>query len=202
MFSQPNNAERPSPPHLMGEPSSTAGRLQVPFVPTPDPIVKRMLAVANIKPGEVVYDLGAGDGRILSLAVKNFGARAVGVELHGSRYEAIVKRIERERLSQSAGVIQADFFDINLSGADVVTLYLLTSVNSSMKPKLERELKTGARVVSHDFPIHGWVPIYVEKVRDRFSHSHMIYLYEVPRSVKQPASIARAVSKMTRWNGF
>jgi len=71
-----------------------------------------------------------------------------------------------------------------------------------MKPKLERELKTGARVVSHDFPIHGWVPIYVEKIRDRYSHNHMIYLYEVPRSVKQPSSIARAVSQMTRWNGF
>jgi len=178
------------------------GRLQVPFVPTPDSVVKRMLAIANIKPGEVVYDLGAGDGRILSLAVKDFGAKAVGVELHGSRYEAIVKRIERERLSESAGVIQADFFEINLSRADVVTFYLLTSVNSTMKPKLERELKTGARVVSHDFPIHGWVPIYVEKVRDRFGHSHMIYLYQVPRSVKHPCSIARAVSELTRWNGF
>jgi len=81
-----------------------------------------MLTIANIKPGEVVYDLGAGDGRILSLAVKGFGAKAVGVELHGSRYEAIVKRIECERLTHSAGAIQADFFDINLSGADVVTL--------------------------------------------------------------------------------
>ena len=177
--------------------------MQVPFVPTPEPVVKRMLTLANVKPGELVYDLGAGDGRILSSAVKDFDAKAVGIELHESRYEAIAKRIEREHLSNSAGVIQADFFNVNLSQADVVTLYLLTAVNSMIKPKLERELKPGACVVSHDFPVHGWVPVYVEKVRDQKLNSHMVYLYQVPRSVKhQPSSTPRAVSSMTRWTGF
>lgn len=134
--------------------------------------------------------------------MKDFGAKAIGVELHESRYEAITKRIEREHLGHSAGIIRADFFDINLSRADVVTLYLLTSVNSMVKPKLERELKVGARVVSHDFPIHGWVPVYVEKVRNQFN-SHMIYLYQIPKSVKhQSSSIAREVSRLTRWIGF
>ena len=71
-----------------------SGRLRVPFVPTPEPIVKRMLNLAGIKPGELLYDLGAGDGRILSSAVKDFGAKAIGVELDESRYEAITKRIE------------------------------------------------------------------------------------------------------------
>lgn len=179
-----------------------SNRLRVPFVPTPEPVVRRMLTVADLKPGEVVYDLGAGDGRILSSAVKDFNAKAIGVELHESRYEAIAKRIEREHLSNSAAAIRADFFQINLSRADVVTLYLLTSVNSMIKPKLERELKVGARVVSHDFPIHGWVPLYVEKVRDRVN-SHIVYLYQVPRSMKhQSSSVPRAVSRLTKWNGF
>jgi tRNA G37 N-methylase Trm5 len=179
-----------------------SGRLQVPFVPTPEPVVKRMLSLADVKPGELVYDLGAGDGRILSSAVKDFNAKAIGVELNETRYEAIAKRIERERLGSSAGVIRANFFDINLSQADVVTLYLLTAVNSMIKPKLERELKMGARVVSHDFPIHGWIPLYVEQVRDRFN-SHMVYLYQMPKSMKhQFSSIPRAVSRLTRWSGF
>jgi SAM-dependent methyltransferase len=159
-----------------------------------------MLTLANVKPGELVYDLGAGDGRILYSAVKDFGAKAIGVELHESRYEAIAKRIEHERLGNSAGVIQADFFNINLSRADVVTLYLLTSVNSMIRPKLECELRAGARVVSHDFPIHGWAPLYVEKVRDKFN-SHMVYLYQVPKSMKHQ-SLPRAVSRLTRWSGF
>lgn len=175
--------------------------LQVPFVPTPESVVKRMLTLARVKPGELVYDLGAGDGRVLSSAVRDFSAKAIGIELHESRYEAIAKRIEREGLGNSAGVIQADFFSINLSQADVVTLYLLTSVNSMIKPKLERELKPGARVVSHDFPVHGWVPLYVEKVRDRFD-GHMIYLYQLPRSLKRQSSVPRAVSRLTRWSGF
>ena len=107
-------------------------RLRVPFVPTPEPVVKRMLSLADVKPGELVYDLGAGDGRILSSAVKDFEARAVGVELHEARYEAIANRIERERLGNAAGVVQEDFFNVNLSQADVVTLYLLNSVNSAI----------------------------------------------------------------------
>ena len=176
-------------------------RLQVPFVPTPEPVVRRMLTLANVRAGELVYDLGAGDGRILYSAVKDFDAKAIGIELHESRYEAIAKRIEREHLGNSAGVIRGDFFNIDLSQADVVTLYLLTSVNTMIKPKLERELKAGARVVSHDFPIHGWVPLQVEKVRDKFRNTHMVYLYQVPRSVKL-GSIPRAVSRLTRWSGF
>jgi len=178
-------------------------RLQVPFVPTPEPVVRRMLTLADVRAGELVYDLGAGDGRILYSAVKDFDARAVGVELQESRYETIAKLIEREQLCNSAGVIRGNFFHTDLSRADVVTLYLLTSVNSMIKPKLERELKAGSRVVSHDFPIHGWVPIQVEKVRDRFSNTHTVYLYRLPTSLRhQSSSIPRAVARLTRWTGF
>jgi len=141
----------------------------------------RMLTLADTKPGELVYDLGAGDGRILSLAVRCFGATAIGVELDKSRCRIIAERISTEKLGESASVIHGDFFDVDLSNADVVTLYLLTSANSLIRPKLERELKHGARVVSHEFPIEGWFPIQVEKVKTEHT-THAIYLYQIPRS--------------------
>lgn len=156
--------------------------LIVPFVSTPEPVVRRMLTLANVGPGELVYDLGAGDGRVLSSAVRDFGARAVGVELHPSRYAQILDRVKRERLEDHVKIIRGDFFEISLSNANVVTLYLLPSVNSMIRPKLEQELKMGTRVVSHDFQIHGWVPSRTEKFRDQHD-KHMIYLYQVPSSL-------------------
>jgi len=140
-----------------------------------------MLTLAGTKPGELVYDLGAGDGRIMSLAVRKFGATAVGVELQESRFRTIAERITKEKLQESASVIHGDFLDVDLSNADVVTLYLLPSVNSLMRPKLERELRYGARVVSHDFPIEGWYPMQVETVESELK-THAIYLYKIPRS--------------------
>lgn len=160
----------------------SSGRLIVPFVATPEVVVQRMLTLAEVRPGESVYDLGAGDGRIISSAVRNFGAKALGVELNPSRHQGIIERLRNERIEDSVNVIRGDFNDVNLAGADVVTLYLLTSVNDLIKPKLEREMKTGSRVVSHDFPIRGWVPIRTETVRDRYN-SHEIYLYKIPLSI-------------------
>ncbi|MGA2783672.1 MAG: class I SAM-dependent methyltransferase [Candidatus Bathyarchaeia archaeon] len=159
-----------------------SGRLIVPFVPTPETVVQRMLTLADVKPGEFVYDLGAGDGRIISSAVRNFGAKALGVELNPSRYAEILDRLTKERIRESASVIRGDFLDVNLGPADVVTLYLLTSVNSSIRPKLERELRSGSRVVSHDFPIRGWVPTQTETVKDQYN-THEIYVYRVPSSI-------------------
>lgn len=181
-----------------------SGQLRVPFVPTPEPVVRRMLTLANVKAGETIYDLGAGDGRILSSAVRDFGAKAVGVELHASRYASIAERIRRERLGDYVRLIRADFLDVNLSGADVVTLYLLPSVNTLMKRKLEVELRPGARVVSHDFPIHGWVASYAEKIRDPYG-THMIYLYEVPgswqrrlRRLAQPIQVSHFTNRRSQ----
>lgn len=165
----------------------SSGRLIVPFVATPEVVVQRMLTLAEVRPGESVYDLGAGDGRIISSAVRNFGAKALGVELNPSRHQGIIERLRNERIEDSVNVIRGDFNDVNLAGADVVTLYLLTSVNDLIKPKLEREMKTGSRVVSHDFPIRGWVPIRTETVRDRY-HSHEIYLYKIPLSIPPDVS--------------
>jgi len=164
-----------------------SGRIIVPFVPTPDAVVRRMLTIANVRPGEIVYDLGAGDGRIIATAARDFNAKAVGVELQDSRYQLIAERIHFEGLDKLASAVKGDFLDVDISNANVVTLYLLNSVNSLIKPKLERELKPGARIVSHDFPIQGWKPIRVEKIWAH-SNSHMIYLYQLPASLASQAN--------------
>ncbi|MEM3615285.1 MAG: methyltransferase domain-containing protein [Candidatus Methanomethylicia archaeon] len=148
----------------------------VPFVSTPENVVRKMLQLCNVKPDEVVYDLGAGDGRVLFIAAREFKARAVGVEIRPQLVKQIEDRISMENLQGRVKIIHGNFFNVNISDADVVFLYLLTSVNERLKPKLEKELKPGARVVSHDFEMPGWRPVRVEVVSDDWS-THRIYLY-------------------------
>jgi len=150
----------------------------VPYVPTPYQVIKTMLKLADVKPGEVIFDLGCGDGRILITAVKEFGAKAVGIELRRDLIEKCLNNIMSEKLEDKILVIEGNFFEIDLSPADVITLYLLTSVNEKLRPKLEKELKKGARIVSHDFEIVGWKPEAVEDFNDGF-RTHKIYLYRV-----------------------
>ncbi len=152
--------------------------VDVPFVSTPEHVARRMLELAKVGPNDVVYDLGAGDGRIVIMAAKEFGARAVGVEIRKDLYEQILKKVKVDGLEGRVKVINGDFFQVDISEASVVTLYLLTSVNEKLKPKLERELKAGARVVSHDFEVPGWKPIHVENVKDYWC-DHKIYVYEI-----------------------
>ncbi len=150
----------------------------VPYVPTPHEVIRVMLELAEVKPGEIVFDLGCGDGRVLIIAAKEFGAKAVGIELRRDLIERCVKNVLAEGLKDKILVIEGDFFNVNVSPADVVTLYLLTSVNEKLRPKLEKELKKGARVVSHDFEVVGWKPIAVKAVNDGY-RSHKVYLYRV-----------------------
>ena len=152
--------------------------VDVPFVSTPEHVARRMLELAKVGPNDVVYDLGAGDGRIVIMAAKEFGAKAVGVEIRKDLYEQILKKVKVDGLEGRVKVINGDFFQVDISEASVVTLYLLTSVNEKLKPKLERELKAGARVVSHDFEVPGWKPIHVENVKDYWC-DHKIYVYEI-----------------------
>jgi tRNA G37 N-methylase Trm5 len=152
---------------------------KVPYFPTPYEIVRRMLRLANVKPGEVVYDLGAGDGRIVIEAAKNFGARGVAIELHPRRVEKIRENVRLNEVKRMIDVVQGDFYRVSVNNADVVTLYLLTETNAILRPKLERELKPGSRVVAHDFPVPGWAPKKVIYVRFK-DGVHKIYLYESP----------------------
>ncbi len=152
-----------------------------PFVPSPMPVVQRMLKLADLKRGEVLFDLGAGDGRTVTMAAKSFGARAVGVELREDLAKKALSTIHENGLSDRVTIVNGDMFTVNLSSADVVFLYLTTSANEKIKPKLETELKKGVRVVSHDYEIVGWKPLKVDNFCENPQigyPSHTIYLYE------------------------
>jgi len=149
-----------------------------PSYPSPQPVVDRMLTLADIKPGETVYDLGCGDGRIVITAARKFAAKAVGVEIRRDIYEATAARVASLGLADQVHIVHGDALKINLTPADVVTLYLLTSSNDRLRPVLEGQLRRGARVVSHDFEIRGWKPEKTEKVLVE-GRPHMIYVYKM-----------------------
>ncbi|MBT0160003.1 methyltransferase domain-containing protein [Candidatus Bathyarchaeota archaeon A05DMB-2] len=151
-----------------------------PFVPSPLPVIQRMLKLADLKAGEVLFDLGAGDGRTVTMAAKNFGARAVGVELREDLAKKALSSIHDNGLADRVTIVNGDMFNVNLSSADVVFLYLTTSANEKIKPKLEAELKKGVRVVSHDYEIVGWKPVKVDNFCENPQlgyPSHTLYLY-------------------------
>jgi protein-L-isoaspartate O-methyltransferase len=152
----------------------------VPFVPTPTNVAERMLELAKVTPNDVVYDLGSGDGRIVILAAQKFGAHAVGVELDAKRYQESSARIKQLGLESKAKILHGDMFKADIHSATVVTLYLLTSVNSEMRPMLEKQLRPGTRVVSHDFQMNGWEAEKTEQVTAENGTSHMVYLYIRP----------------------
>jgi cyclopropane fatty-acyl-phospholipid synthase-like methyltransferase len=160
---------------------SDYSRSLAPYVPSPQEIVDKMLEAAEVKPGEVVYDLGSGDGRVLVTAAKKFHARSVGVEISPKLVRKATENIKREGLEDKCKVIQGDLREVDLSEADVVVLYLLTSSNEALRPSLEKVLKPGARVVSHDFRMRGWKPAKVERA-EAHGRTHSIYVYEMPPS--------------------
>lgn len=149
-----------------------------PFVTSSVRIVDRMLELAHLKPGETLYDLGCGDGRILIAAAEKYKVKAVGVEISPKLVAEARANIANAGLSDQASVIKGDLLDTDLSDADVVTIYLATSSNQKLRPRLERFLKAGARVISHDYAVPGWKPSLVERADDR--HVHLIYVYEMP----------------------
>jgi tRNA A58 N-methylase Trm61 len=151
-----------------------------PFVATPLPVVKHMLTLADIKPGEILYDLGCGDGRVVIMAAQEFGARAVGVEMREDLAKQATGKVSEMRLEDRVKIVQGDMFKVDLSQADVITLYLTTSANDKVKPKLEAELKSGTRVVSHDYEILGWRPVKIDNFCENPKlgyPSHTIYVY-------------------------
>lgn len=131
---------------------------------TPSAIIKAMLTLAEVKPGDIVYDIGSGEGKILIIATLEFGARCVGIEIDETLYDMSKSRINE--LGLDIQVIHGDMMSINLSPADVVVMYLSHSANEVVRPKLEEELRPGTRVVSYVYPIQGWesktdYPIYL-----------------------------------------
>jgi cyclopropane fatty-acyl-phospholipid synthase-like methyltransferase len=146
-----------------------------PFVQTPVEVAKKMIQLAALKPGQTLYDLGAGDGRLVIMAAQETGAHTVGVEMRDDLVERARSEIKKLNLEDRVQVVHEDFFSVNLKDADAVTLYLTTSGNERLRPKLEQELKKGARVISHDFKVGNWKPsvVYNELL------GHTIYSYDV-----------------------
>lgn len=160
--------------------------LDVPYVPTPQPVVERMLDMADVKKGDVLYDLGSGDGRIVITAAKRYGATGVGIDLDPERIKEARDNASKAGVEKQVKFIAGDLFKANLSDASVVTLYLLNSVNRDLRPQLWRQLKVGTRVVSHAFDMgEEWPPEKTETVEGR-----VIYYWTINDAHKQ------AVAKM------
>jgi ubiquinone/menaquinone biosynthesis C-methylase UbiE len=130
-----------------------------PFVPTKQEVVEEMLRVAGVKPGDVVYDLGCGDGRIVITAAQKFGARGVGIDIDPERISDANWYAKRAGVEKQVIFKLGDLFEADVSEATVVTLYLLPDMNARLRPKLLRDLKPGTRIVSHDFDMGPeWKP--------------------------------------------
>lgn len=127
------------------------------FVPSSPEVVRTMLRAAQVGPSDIVYDLGSGDGRI-AIAAAKLGARGVGIELDPSLVAMAGRNAAKAGVADRVRFIQGDMFKVDLSEATVVTMYLLTSINARLRPKLLRELKPGSRIVSHRFRMGEWEP--------------------------------------------
>jgi protein-L-isoaspartate O-methyltransferase len=150
-----------------------------PFIASPQPIVDRMLDLAAIKPGEIIFDLGCGDGRVLITAAQRYKAKGVGVELSANLVRMTNDQLRRLNLENTVTIRQGSLLDMDLQPADIVILYLDTGANDMLRPKLEKQLKAGSRVISHDFEVRGWKPAKVEKMK-AYNRTHTIFLYYMP----------------------
>ena len=145
------------------------------YVPTPPEVVAEMLRMADVQPGDVIYDLGSGDGRIPITAARQYGVRAVGIDIDPQRIAEAKANARAAGVTDKVRFIQGDLFEADISDATVVTLYLLNSLNEKLRPKLLRELKPGTRIVSHDFQMGDWKPEKTATVSGR-----TIYFWTVP----------------------
>ena len=152
---------------------------EVPFVRSTPDVIERMLELARVQSGDVVYDIGSGDGAIIIHAAKKYGVRGVGIEIDEGLVAKARRNAVRENVDHLVEFRAQDAFTVNVGPATVVTLYMLPDFNAKLRPLLDRQLKPGARVVSHDYPIEGWVPDKVEKVKGDFLHDHTVMLFEI-----------------------
>ena len=145
------------------------------FVPTPNEIVETMLKMAEVTKADTVYDLGCGDGRIVIAAAQKYGARGVGIDIDPERVAEATENTRKAKVADRVKILRGDLFEADISGATVVTLYLLTDLNIKLRPKLLRELKPGTRVVSHAFNMGDWKP-----ERQASVQGTSVYLWRVP----------------------
>jgi SAM-dependent methyltransferase len=152
--------------------------LDVPYVPTPQNVVERMLQMADVKAGDFVIDLGCGDGRMVVTAASQFGARALGVDIDPVRIREANGNAARAGVTDKVEFRIGDLFDVDISGADVLAIYLLNEINLRLRPKILETMRPGARVVSHAFDMGEWQPDERETIGGR-----KLYLWIVPARV-------------------
>lgn len=148
----------------------------VPYVPTPPEVVEAMLKLAGVKPGDIVYDLGCGDGRIVIAAAQKFQARGVGVDINPERIREASENAKNAGVTDRVRFVEKDLFEVEIKEATVVTLYLLSDVNLRLRPKLLKDLRPGSRIVSHAFDMGDWQPEKQLEVNGR-----RIFLWTVPQ---------------------
>ena len=167
----------------LAQTSRSKHQIDVPYVPTTEGAVKAMLKLADVKNSDIVYDLGCGDGRIVIAAAKEYGAHGVGIDINPERIQ------EAEGNARNAGVEKLvrfeenDLFEADIHGASVVTLFLLSSVNLKLRPKLLKDLKPGTRIVSNTFDMGDWKPdkeLTLDNSLDEEGLSHKFFLWIVP----------------------
>lgn len=150
-----------------------------PYYETPQVIVDRMLKLGDLRAGEKMFDLGSGDGRIVIMAARKYKADSTGVEFDDSLVKQSMKRIKSLGLSGIARIVHGDLLKQDYSSADLLTIYLLPVANEKLTPILEKQLKKGARIVSHNSAFPAWTPVKIEEIEnDGEGHAHRLYLYQ------------------------
>jgi SAM-dependent methyltransferase len=156
-----------------------------PFVTTPHEVVRRMLELAEIKEGDVLYDLGSGDGRIVVAAARKYGIKAVGFEIDPGLVKDSRQSIEQAGLRRLVEIREQDIRTIDFAPASVVTMYLYPAANLRLRPVLMRELKPGSRVISHQFDMGSWKPDRVESLADTAGLSRIIYRWRIAEAPRR-----------------
>jgi tRNA A58 N-methylase Trm61 len=157
---------------------------RAPFVTTPADVVERMLTLAKVGPRDVVYDLGSGDGRIVIAAALKFGARGVGIDIDPARVAEAEENARRAGVADRVTFRLGDALEADVSDATVVTLYMLSVINVSLRPMLTRDLRPGTRIVSHSFAMGDWEPQTVDTFRDAAGTSRTLYLWTADGRVR------------------
>jgi Methyltransferase domain len=180
-----NPSTAPSPQISPNAPAQGVVRRDVPYVPTPEAVVQRMLELGQVGSDDVIYDLGSGDGRIVITAAQQYGARGVGIDIDPERIQEANANAQKAGVTDRVRFRQQDLLQADFSEATVVTLYLLPEVNLRLRPQLLRQLRPGTRIVSHAFDMGDWKPEQVVEVDGR-----TVYVWTVPEQV--PENLRRA----------
>ncbi|HWR52599.1 MAG TPA: class I SAM-dependent methyltransferase [Bryobacteraceae bacterium] len=175
-------------------------RGDVPYVPTPPEVVEAMLKLGSVKQGDILYDLGCGDGRIVITAAKKYGAKGTGIDINPERIKEAEENAKQEGVTGRVRFLEKNLFEADFHDATVVTLYLLPDVNLRLRPRLLSQLKPGARIVSHSFDMGEWKPDKTVEIDHRRLHLWVVTEKAKMEMGEKPAKAGHAASVDGDWN--